>query len=113
MKYKDAILLGDTIEIMSKLPEKSFDFCFADPPYFMQIEEGKKLFRVEGTEFDGCDDDRDKFSSMETYKHFTKEWLSQVRRVLKDDGIICVISGMQSIYEITQIVPSSLSTLRT
>jgi site-specific DNA-methyltransferase (adenine-specific) len=104
MKYKDEILLGDTIETMSKLPEKSFDFCFADPPYFMQIEEGKKLFRVEGKEFDGCDDDWDKFSSMEAYKKFTREWLSQVRRVLKDDGTICVISGMQSIYEIGSIL---------
>ena len=83
MKYKDEILLGDTIETMSKLPEKSFDFCFADPPYFMQIEEGKKLFRVEGKEFDGCDDDWDKFSSMEAYKKFTREWLSQVRRKLQ------------------------------
>jgi site-specific DNA-methyltransferase (adenine-specific) len=85
---------------MKKLPDKSFDFCFADPPYFMQIKKGKKLFRVEGSEFDGCDDEWDKFPSMDLYKDFTKDWLKEVRRLLKDNGAICVISGMQSIFEI-------------
>ena len=104
MEFINRILQGDTIQIMQELPEKSFDFCFADPPYFMQIEEGKKLFRVEGTEFDGCDDDWDKFESMTAYKEFTKKWLFEVRRLLKDNGAICVISGMQSIYEIGSIL---------
>ena len=104
MDFINKIIVGDTIEKMRELPDKSFDFCFADPPYFMQIEEGKKLFRVEGTEFDGCDDDWDKFSSMDSYKEFTKNWLYEVRRLLKDDGTICVISGMQSIYEIGSIL---------
>lgn len=104
MDFKNKILAGDTIEKMKELPSESFDFCFADPPYFMQIEEGKKLYRVEGGEFDGCDDDWDKFSSMDAYKEFTRQWLSEVRRLLKKDGSICVISGMQSIYEIGSIL---------
>lgn len=104
MDFINRIISGDTIEKMKELPDKTFDFCFADPPYFMQIEEGKKLYRVEGTEFDGCDDDWDKFSSMDSYKDFTRQWLSEVRRLLKDDGTVCVISGMQSIYEIGSIL---------
>lgn len=104
MDFINKVLQGDTIEKMHELPDKSFDFCFADPPYFMQIEAGKKLFRVEGTEFDGCDDDWDKFDSMDSYKEFTRKWLSEVRRLLKDNGTICVISGMQSIYEIGSIL---------
>ena len=103
-EFKNKILRGDCIEIMKELPDESFDFCFADPPYFMQIEEGKKLYRVEGTEFDGCDDEWDKFSSMEVYKEFTKKWLKEVKRLLKKDGAICVISGMQSIFEIGSIL---------
>ena len=104
MEYINKILSGDTIEVMKKIPDKTFDFCFADPPYFMQIENGKKLYRVEGTEFNGCNDDWDKFKNMEAYKNFTIEWLSQVKRLLKDNGTICVISGMQSIYEIGSIL---------
>ena len=104
MDIVNKILKGDSIELLKSIPDKTFDFCFADPPYFMQIEEGKKLFRVEGSEFDGCDDDWDKFDSMEVYKDWTKQWLLEVRRVLKDNGTICVISGMQSIYEIGSIL---------
>ena len=104
MDIINKILVGDTVEKMKEIPDKTFDFCFADPPYFMQIEEGKKLFRVEGTEFDGCDDDWDKFASMDAYKEFTRNWLREVRRLLKDDGTVCVISGLQSIYEIGSIL---------
>ena len=101
---RNIIIQGETVEQMKKLPSESFDFCFADPPYFMQLEENKKLLRVEGTEFKGVDDDWDKFESMDAYKEFTKNWLSEVRRLLKKDGAICLISGMQSIFEIGSIL---------
>ena len=100
----DQIIQGDAVEVMRRIPDRTFDFCFADPPYFLQIKEGKKLFRVEGTEFDGCDDDWDKFPSMQAYADWTREWLREVRRVLKDNGTVCVISGMQSIHEIGSIL---------
>ena len=99
MNILNQIIKGDTIEEMKKIPDGTYDFIFADPPYFMQIEKGKKLFRVEGTEFDGCDDDWDKFESMKAYTDWTRQWLQEARRILKDNGSICVISGMQSIYE--------------
>lgn len=104
MKIKDQIIAGDCMDVMDKIPEETFDFCFADPPYFMQIKEGKKLYRVEGREFQGCNDEWDKFESMEFYKLWTKKWLGKVHRILKKDGAICVISGMQSIYEIGNIL---------
>lgn len=104
MELTNKIIQGDTIEEMRKIPDCSFDFCFADPPYFMQIEDGKKLYRVEGTEFDGCDDDWDKFDSMQAYTQWTRDWLREVHRLLKPNGSICVISGMQSIYEIGSIL---------
>lgn len=104
MDFINKIIQGDTIEEMKKIADNTFDFCFADPPYFMQIEEGKKLYRVEGTEFDGCNDDWDKFESMKTYTDWTRDWLREVQRVLKPNGAICVISGMQSIYEIGSIL---------
>lgn len=63
-----------------------------------------KILNAEGTEFNGCNDDWDKFVSMKVYTDWTRKWLTEVRRVLKKDGSICVISGMQSIYEIGSIL---------
>lgn len=104
MNFENKVLAGECIETMKKLPPESFDFCFADPPYFLQIAKNKTLYRVEGSKFAGCDDDWDKFDSMEQYKKFTRGWLSEVKRLLKKDASICVISGMQSIFEIGNIL---------
>ncbi|AVN64351.1 MULTISPECIES: DNA-methyltransferase [Mesoplasma] len=103
-KKINKILFGDSIQEMKKMPEKVFDFIFADPPYFMQLDYNKKLLRANGEEFKGVDDDWDKFESMEKYEKWTKEWVKEVKRVMKDEGLFCVISGMQSIYEIGNIL---------
>ncbi|WP_033161353.1 DNA-methyltransferase [[Mycoplasma] collis] len=104
MDLINKIIIGDSIEELKKIPNSTFDFCFVDPPYFLQLDKNKKLFRVEGKEFKGCDDEWDVFPSMDEYKKWTFEWLKEVKRVLKDNGSICLISGMQSIYEIGSIL---------
>lgn len=100
----EKFICGDCIEVMNKMPIESVDFVFADPPYFMQVDTTKSLGRPEGGAFQGCNDDWDKFANMESYKNFTRQWLTGARRVLKKDGSICVISGMQSIHEIGSIL---------
>ena len=42
----DQILMGDCIAEMARLPDKSVDMIFADPPYNLQL--GGDLFRPEG-----------------------------------------------------------------
>lgn len=96
------IICGDSIEEMKKLPNKSIDLIFADPPYWMRTE--GVLQRVEGTAFDGCDDEWDKFRSLEDYDSFTEAWLSECYRLLKPNGSIWVIGGMQCIYSIGAIM---------
>ena len=51
------IINGDSLVELNKLEENSIDLIFADPPYWMRTE--GILKRVEGTDFDGCDDDWD------------------------------------------------------
>ncbi len=96
------VINGNCIEELSKLPENSIDLIFADPPYWMRVE--GSLMRVEGTEFDGCDDDWDKFNTLEEYEDFTKNWLKACYRVLKPNASIWVIGGMQCIYSIGAIM---------
>jgi modification methylase len=94
----DAILEGDCIAEMAKLPDKSVDMIFADPPYNLQL--GGDLFRPEGGKVDACDDEWDKFDSLATYDDFTREWLGEARRILKDDGTIWVIGSYHNIYRV-------------
>lgn len=96
------IINGETIQEMRKLPDKSIDLIFADPPYWMRTE--GVLKRVEGTDYDGCDDTWDKFDSLEEYEKFTRQWLQECYRLLKPNGSIWVIGGMQCIYTIGAIM---------
>jgi len=94
----DCIIQGDCIAEMARLPDKSVDMIFADPPYNLQL--GGDLFRPEGSRVDAVTDDWDKFESLTTYDNFTREWLEQARRILKDDGTIWVIGSYHNIYRV-------------
>jgi modification methylase len=94
----DRILQGDCIAEMARLPDKSVDMIFADPPYNLQL--GGDLFRPEGGRVDACDDEWDKFESLAVYDNFTRDWLEQARRILKDDGTIWVIGSYHNIYRV-------------
>ncbi|WP_283938359.1 site-specific DNA-methyltransferase [Sphingomonas alba] len=98
----DTILMGDCIAEMAKLPDKSVDMIFADPPYNLQL--GGDLFRPEGGKVDACDDEWDKFDSLAVYDDFTREWLDQARRILKDNGTIWVIGSYHNIYRVGSLL---------
>ena len=94
----DEILMGDCIAEMARLPDKSVDMIFADPPYNLQL--GGDLFRPEGGRVDAVDDDWDKFDSLAAYDDFTREWLAEARRILKDNGTIWVIGSYHNIFRV-------------
>src|SRR5437588_6465231 len=85
----DQILQGDCVAEMAKLPDKCIDMIFADPPYNLQL--GGDLHRPEGGKVDAVMDHWDRFDSFEAYDRFTRAWLAEARRILKDDGSLWVI----------------------
>lgn len=99
---KDTILHGDCVSILKTLPDKSVDLIFADPPYFMQTQ--GELLRVSGEKFSGVNEKWDKFESLKHYDEFCKSWLSECKRVLKDNGSIWVIGSFQNIFRIGYIM---------
>ncbi len=101
-KFLNKIILGNNVEILSQMPEKSVDLIFADPPYNLQLK--NELYRPNQTKVNGVDDSWDKFNSMKEYDEFTKQWLSACRRVLKDDGTIWVIGSYHNIYRVGAIM---------
>ena len=94
----DAILMGDCIATMKALPARSVDMIFADPPYNLQL--GGELFRPDGSHVDAVTDDWDKFDSLKAYDAFTRAWLAEAHRVLKDDGTIWTIGSYHNIFRV-------------
>ena len=43
---RDAILVGDCVELLDALPEASVDLVFADPPYNLQLESAPSSWRL-------------------------------------------------------------------
>ncbi|MBA5723760.1 site-specific DNA-methyltransferase [Candidatus Liberibacter sp.] len=96
--WKDKIIKGESISTLAKLPEKSVDLIFADPPYNLQL--GGKLHRPDNSLVNAVTDDWDKFSSFEAYDAFTRSWLLACRRVLKSNGTLWVIGSYHNIFRI-------------
>jgi modification methylase len=98
----DEIIEGDCIAEMARLPDKCVDMIFADPPYNLQL--GGDLFRPEGGRVDAVDDAWDKFDNIAHYDQFTRAWLIEARRILKDDGTIWVIGSYHNIYRVGSLL---------
>ncbi len=92
------VLQGDCIALMDRLPERSVDMVFADPPYNLQL--AGDLRRPNDSVVDAVDDDWDKFASFAEYDAFSRAWLTACRRVLKDDGTLWVIGSYHNIYRV-------------
>ena len=98
----NTILKGDCRERLSEIPDESVDLIFADPPYYLQLQ--NELLRPDNSRVDAVEDGWDKFSSFKEYDKFTAEWLEGCRRVLKDTGTIWVIGSYHNVYRVGKIM---------
>ncbi len=96
------ILQGDCIEVLHSLPESSVDLIFADPPYNLQLQ--NDLYRPNNSKVDAVNQRWDKFSSFAEYDEFTRSWLHESQRVLKDIGTIWVIGTYHNIFRVGAIL---------
>jgi DNA modification methylase len=98
----NAIIHGNCVESLDKIPDNSIDLIFADPPYNMQLK--NTLYRPNNTKVDGVDDEWDKFGSFSEYDDFCAAWLGGCRRVLKETGSIWVIGSYHNIFRVGNIM---------
>lgn len=96
------VLQGDSIELMAGLAPGCADLVFADPPYNLQL--GGELHRPDHSRVDGVDADWDKFEDFAAYDAFTRRWLQEARRCLKEDGALWVIGAYHNIFRIGAIL---------
>jgi site-specific DNA-methyltransferase (adenine-specific) len=72
--YINKVINGDCIKVMGEIPESSIDLIVTSPPYGVNIN------------YDVHDDDME----INEYLEFSKNWLTEAYRVLKDDGRVAI-----------------------
>ncbi len=79
------IIQGDCLEVMKDIPDNSIDLVLTDPPYFLPAThyQTRKSFSRN-------------FSDLGILEHFIKDFFNEVKRVIKDDGVIYVFCDGQS-----------------
>ncbi len=87
---------GDSLKILSELPENSVDMIFSDPPYNLSnggftVHAGRQVSVNKG--------DWDKSRGFEGDYDFHYKWLQACRRVLKPEGTLWVSGTYHSIYQ--------------
>ena len=92
------IIVQDCISAMSAMPARSVNMVFAEPPYHLQLD--GDLHRPDGSLVDTIASEWEKFDSFAAYEAFTRAWLAEARRVLKDDGTIWVIGSYHNIFKV-------------
>lgn len=75
------VIHGDSIEIMSEMKEKSIDLIVADPPYNVGKDYGNGSDRQEKSQ----------------YLEFSKKWMTEATRILKDNGTMYIFGGQKYI----------------
>lgn len=100
--FVDHVLEGDCIERMKALPDASVDVVFADPPYNLQLK--NELRRPDNSKVDAVDDSWDQIGSFSDYDTFTRAWMGEARRVLKDTGTMWVIGSYHNIFRVGTIL---------
>jgi DNA modification methylase len=94
--------LGDSLDLIGRLPPSSIDMVFADPPYNLQLN--GDLWRPNMTRVDAVDDAWDRFDSFAEYDTFSRRWLAECRRVLKETGTIWVIGTYHNIFRLGTVL---------
>lgn len=85
-------ICADSLTALKELDDKSVDLIVTDPPYNLSKDYGTTKDNLE----------------FEEYLNWSKSWLSECHRVLKDDGTIYIFMGVRFISYIYKILEQDL-----
>ncbi|MCD8008072.1 MAG: site-specific DNA-methyltransferase [Clostridiales bacterium] len=92
MDQKLTVICGDAIEELKKIPDESVQLITTDPPYNLNKDYGNTQDKLE----------------FEEYLNFSREWLTEAKRVLTEDGTLYTFMGMRYISYIYVILEQEL-----
>ncbi len=77
---KSLAILGDSLDVLKGMKEKTVDLIFADAPYNIGKDFGNNS---------------DKWDSVQSYIDWCKEWIDECIRILKDTGTMYFMTATQ------------------
>lgn len=88
----------DCLELTKQIKNNSIDLIFADPPYNLSGSNFKiKFTKSGGTDLNTHKGNWDCYNNID-FEEFTKKWLSESFRILKNNGSIWVAGTYHNIY---------------
>lgn len=78
--HNSMAILGDSLEVLKKMKDKSVNLIFADAPYNIGKDFGNN---------------QDKWESVKSYIDWCKQWLDECMRILTDNGTIYFMTATQ------------------
>lgn len=91
-KLRLEAICGDALSELKKIDDKSIDLIITDPPYNLNKDYGQMQDSLDFNQ----------------YLDFSHSWLSESKRILKDNGTIYVFMGMRYISYIYSILERDL-----
>ncbi len=92
MDQRMTVICGDAVDELKKIPDESINLIVTDPPYNLNKNYGNN---------------QDNLNS-EDYLNFSRQWLFESKRVLKNDGSIYIFMGVRYISFIYMILEQEL-----
>ena len=86
--FRNKIICGDAFKVLQKLPEKSFDLLFADPPYNLTKNFGENSFKQ---------------TSLDEYEIWLESWLQDCASALKETASIYICGDWRSASAIQRV----------
>lgn len=91
-KLRLEAICGDSITLLKSIPSQSIDLIVTDPPYNLSKDYGNTKDNL----------------AFEEYLDWSKKWLTECKRVLKNEGTIYVFMGVRYISYIYAILEREL-----
>lgn len=101
---KNNFYCGNCIDLIKRLDTESIDLIVTDPPYNASNKGINLLNNKTGGAFYKVNEEWDKFENYSSYLKFTRNWMKEADKVLKNTGSVMICGTIHNIGEVLIIL---------